>query len=580
MGGRIPTDFIDQLLSRVDLVEIIDGRVPLRKAGREYTACCPFHAERTPSFTVSPQKQFYHCFGCGAHGTAIGFLMAYEYLSFPEAVEELARSLGLEVPRDDSTPREDHSGSLQLVAAADQYFRRQLREHPTRQQAVDYLRRSRGLQGETVARYGIGYAPEGGDNLWQFLCRETNASPRDLLASGLVAQREKDGGYYDRFRHRIMFPIRNRRGQTIAFGARAISPEITPKYLNSPETPFFQKRQELYGLFEARRERQLSRLLVVEGYMDVVTLAQHGIPYTVATLGTATTTAHAERLFRLVSDVVFCFDGDSAGRKAAWRALDNSLPVLRDGRQASFLFLTDGDDPDSLVRREGKTEFEALMACSLPLSEYFFQHLESQVNMAHLDGRARLAELARPLINKLPDSDFRDLMGQRLKSITGITRSRLEKTPAPQQQARKSPNLSRSPVRLAIALLLHEPALARQVDDSEFLAELEIPGLSLLLELIELIHNRPHINSAAALLSHFEGTETGEVLNRLIQGQLLIDPDDYKKEFLGILAQLRRRYSPDKRLYEELIRKGGFEALSEQEKEKLLHSLRKHQQKS
>jgi DNA primase len=314
--------------------------------------------------------------------------------------------------------------------------------------------------------------------------------------------------------------------------------------------------------------------------MDVVMLAQHDLPYAVATLGTATTTAHAERLFRLVPDVVFCFDGDDAGQKAAWRALENSLSVLRDGRQASFLFLSSGDDPDSLVQREGKSGFEALMARSLPLSEYFFQHLEAQVNMAHLDGRARLAELARPLINKLPDSDFRDLMGEQLKVLTGITRTRLESFSVHRSQPRKSPNLSRSPVRLAIALLLHEPSLAKQVNDQDFLAELEIPGLSLLLELVELIKNRPHINSAAALLSHFEETETGNVLNRLIQGRMLIDPGDYEKEFLGILVQLRRRYSPDKRLYEELIRKGGFEALSEQEKEKLLHSLKKHQHRS
>jgi len=578
MGGLIPADFIDQLLSRVDLVEIIDSRVPLRKVGKEYAACCPFHSERTPSFTVSPQKQFYHCFGCGAHGTAIGFLMNYEYLSFPEAVEDLARSVGLEVPHDHSATRNDYSRLLQLVLMADQYFRRHLREHPTRQRAVDYLRH-RGLNGETVARYGIGYAPEGRDNLIKFLQREANASLEDLVSAGLAGRRE-DGVYYDRFRHRVVFPIRNRRGQTIAFGARAITPEAAPKYLNSPETAFFHKGQELYGLFEARRERQLPKLLVVEGYMDVVMLAQHNISYAVATLGTATTTTHVERLFRMVEDVVFCFDGDNAGYKAAWRALENSLPVLRDGRQARFLFLPNGEDPDSMVQKEGRSGFENLMAHSLPLSEYFFEQLTSQVNMSSLDGRARLAELARPLIAKIPDSDFRDLMGEHLKSLTGITRTRLERVPTHHDKMHRYPNLSRSPVRLAIALLLHDPSLAQQVKDGEFLSELEIPGLSLLLELVEIIQNRPHIRSAAALLSHFEGTETGNVLNRLLQGQLLIDPNNYEKEFIGILAQLRKRYSPDKLLYEELIQRGGFEALSKQEKEKLLHSLRKYQRRS
>lgn len=576
MGGRIPTTFVDQLLSRVDIVEIIDSRIPLRKVGREFAACCPFHTERTPSFTVSPQKQFYHCFGCGVHGSAIGFLMAYEYLSFQEAVDDLARTVGLEVPREGGNQRDDHSELLSLVTMADHFYRRQLREHPKRQHAVDYLQ-GRGLTGETVAQFGIGYAPEGRDNLSRFLSRESGVSPHQLLEAGLVG-RTDDGQYYDRFRNRVVFPIRSRRGQTIAFGARAMGSDTTPKYLNSPETSFFHKGQELYGLFEARRKGKLSKLLVVEGYMDVVMLAQHDIPYAVATLGTATTTAHAERLFRLVPDVIFCFDGDAAGRQAAWRALENSLPALKDGRQASFLFLPHGDDPDSLVNRDGKSEFENLMAQSLPLSEYFFERLCSQVNLHTHEGKARLAELARPLINKLPDSDFRDLMGEQLKALTGLIRTRLEdKTPSGKRAISRSPSLSRSPVRLAIALLLHAPSLARQVSEPGFLGELEIPGITLLLELIELIQNRPHINNAAALLSHFEGTEKGEVLNRLLQGRLLIDPDNYGKEFFGILKQLQTRHRPDRQLYDDLIRKGGFEALSEQEKEKLLHSSKKGQ---
>lgn len=575
MGNRLPPDFIDQVLSRIDLVEIIDSRVPLRRVGREFAACCPFHSERTPSFTVSPQKQFYHCFGCGAHGNAIGFLMAYDYVSFIEAVEDLARSAGMELPRQDAVPRDDHTHLLRLVSAADHYFRLQLREHPERQTVVDYLR-GRGLHGETVARYGIGFAPKGSNALGQYLRKKMGASVDALLDAGLSAKRE-NGQVYDRFRQRVMFPIRNRRGQTIAFGARSMGHDKGPKYLNSPETPFFHKSQELYGLFEAQRERQLSKLLVVEGYMDVVMLAQHDIPYAVATLGTATTTQHVERLFRLVTDVVFCFDGDQAGKNAAWRAVENSLPALRDGRQARFLFLPEGEDPDSLVQREGKAAFEARIDSALPLSEYFFSHLGGQADLKTPEAKARLAERARPLISKLPDSDFRDFMGERLKSLTGTRRTQSAKTETRGTPTPGTPNLSRSPIRLAIALLLNDPTLARCLDDITFLTQMDIPGLALLVELIELIQSRPHIRNAAALLSHFEGSEKGQVLDKLMQGRLLIDPDDFEKEFLGIFQQLRKRHSPDKRLFEELIQKGGFEALSQQEKEKLLNSFRKDQ---
>ena len=357
MIGRIPQEFLDQLLGRVDLVEIVNSRVPLRRAGHEFMACCPFHAEKTPSFSVSPRKQFYYCFGCGAHGNAIGFLMAYERLDFQDATEELARQTGLELPKTEG----NDGGSikpllLNWVAQADRFFRRQLREHPSRQRAVGYLRQ-RGLTGRIASVFGIGYAPSGWENLSRAL-REAGATAENILGAGL-ARRDQQGQLRDRFLDRIIFPIRDWRGRVIAFGGRALDGKTTPKYLNSPETPLFHKGSELYGLHEARTHSQhLPRLLVVEGYMDVVVLVQHNIPYTVATLGTATTADQIGRLFRVVNDLVFCFDGDRAGRAAAWRALKVTLPFLHDGRQVGFLFLPDGEDPDTLVRREGQAAFE------------------------------------------------------------------------------------------------------------------------------------------------------------------------------------------------------------------------------
>ncbi|MFO7640890.1 MAG: DNA primase, partial [Candidatus Competibacteraceae bacterium] len=377
MAGRIPQEFLDRLLGRVDLVDIVNARVPLRRAGREFMACCPFHAEKTPSFSVSPQKQFYYCFGCGVHGNAIDFLMAYERLEFLDAVEELARVAGLDLPKtggDDGSTRV----LLEWVAQADRFFRRQLREHPARQRAVDYLRQ-RGLTGRIAKVFGIGYAPPGWENLSRAL-RTAGAAVEDLSTAGLVA-RDEQGRPRDRFRDRIIFPIRDRRGRAIAFGGRALDGDTTPKYLNSPETPLFHKSSELYGLYEARaHSRALQRLVVVEGYMDVVALAQHEVTYAVATLGTATTAEHIERLFRVVDDLVFCFDGDRAGRVAGWRALETALPFLRDGRRIGFLFLPEGDDPDTLVRREGQAAFEQRLTQATPLADYLFAELRAQTD--------------------------------------------------------------------------------------------------------------------------------------------------------------------------------------------------------
>ena len=566
MTGRIPQHFIDQLLSRLDIVEIVDSRVDLRKAGREFTACCPFHTEKTPSFTVSPTKQFYHCFGCGAHGNAIRFLMDYEHLEFLDAVEELARSVGLEIPRTNNTHiAEQHTDLIDIVGRAEQFFRMQLRQHPARRKALDYLQQ-RGLSDEIIERFGIGYAPPGWDSLIKALC-DKNTSSQMLAAAGLVIAKD-NGGYYDRFRDRIMFPIRDRRGRNIAFGGRAIDKDAAPKYLNSPETPLFHKGQALYGLYEARMsERKLERLLVVEGYMDVVSLAQYGVRYAVATLGTATTTDHLERLFRLSKDIIFCFDGDRAGRQAAWRALENTLALLRDGRQLSFLFLPDGEDPDSLVRKEGKDAFEQYYSQALPFSDYFFDQLSADIDLSTLDGRARLAEKARPLLHKLPDSIFRDMMLQRLADITQVITSRLSALPSTAPMLKRSVNLARNPLRLAIALLLNQPDLASKTGDISAFKGLDIPGLPLLVELIELLQAEPYINNGARILARYEQTETGSILEQLLQARPIIPEECFEEEFLGAIQRLKRDYNPETVLLNKLAQG----KLDEREREMLLN---------
>lgn len=559
MAGRIPQEFIDELLGRVDIVDVIDARLPLRKAGREYVACCPFHHEKTPSFSVSPTKQFYHCFGCGAHGTAIGFLMDYEHLGFLDAIEDLAHGVGLEIPRSVAIDR-PQSNLNALLERANDYFRRQLREHPARQKVIDYLKQ-RGLSGDSISAFGIGYAPPGRDRLVKTLMGQ-GAVEQDLVTAGLAIEPDT-GDCYDRFRDRIMFPIRDRRGRIIAFGGRTLSGhDGAPKYLNSPETPLFHKGRELYGLFEARmNERHLRRLLVVEGYMDVVALAQHDIRYVVATLGTATTLEHLEQLFRITQDILFCFDGDRAGREAAWRALENALPMLRDGRQIGFLFLPEGEDPDSLVRKEGKQAFEQRLLQARPLSDYFFDRLTAEVDMHSLDGRARLIERSRPLLGKLPDSVFRDMMIQRLGDLAKVNnfeiKQRFTASSAKPLPARQNSNarLTRTPLRLAIALLLNYTELAEKAGDMGRFKDVNVPGLPILIQLIELLQAHPHMK-VGAIVERFRDTETGQILERLAQWQPQIPETvyDYEAEFLDILKQLENRHSVEKRLLDKAAR--------------------------
>ena len=418
MAGRIPDSFIDGLLARVDIVELIGSRVPLKRKGKEYTACCPFHDERTPSFYVSPTKQFYHCFGCGAHGTPIKFLMEYDRLEFVDAVEELAKRLGLEVPREAGGREAPREGQDLYAAldAAQKYFQRELANSEV---AKRYLEK-RGLDAATIEKFGIGWAPDGWNGLIDALGKG-DARRIDLLDKAGLLSKNDSGRTYDKFRARVMFPIHDRRGRVIAFGGRVIEKDDGPKYLNSPETVLFHKGRELYGLWHARQAHsKVPRLIVVEGYMDVVSLWQFGITTAVATLGTATTPDHAELLFRNAADVYFCFDGDAAGRRAAWKALESVLPRMTDGRQAFFLFLPEGEDPDTVVRSQGAAALDAALASAQPLSEFFFAQLGSDVDLSSADGKSRLAERAKAYIARIPDGEFRDRMQALLVQRTEV----------------------------------------------------------------------------------------------------------------------------------------------------------------
>jgi len=583
VSGRIPQDFIDDLVQRADIVEVVGSRVPLTKAGREYKARCPFHSEKTPSFWVSPQKGFYHCFGCGAHGTALGFLMEYERLEFPVAVEELARSVGVEVPRTDSAERVSVEPLYTMLDKAAQLYRQALRDDAT---PVDYLKQ-RGLDGETAREFGIGYAPPA----WDTLLTAFGSGEEDrqhLLAAGLVIPRDT-GGFYDRFRDRIMFPIRDSRGRTMAFGGRILA-SGEPKYLNSPETPLFHKGRELYGLYEARRaERKLERLLVVEGYMDVVMLAAHGIRNAVGTLGTATTSEHLRRIFGVVPEVIFCFDGDRAGREAAWRALQVSLPALHDGRQIRFLLLPEGEDPDSLVRREGAEAFGRRQAQSLPLSQFLLDSLSADVDLGNLDGKARLAALAKPLLAQLPEGVYRELLSTELARRVGLPRERLDALlgnqagpassapaarpaaggPAPRRRpggAGRAGATRGSLSRQAIALLLHYPAVAHEVPLPGNLETSGQRGVDLLRELHTLARSRPDI-SPPVLLERFRERPELPHLAQLLTEEPLVGEDGAAAEFQGCLGRILSAATQQE--LAALLQKAGEEGLSVTERERL-----------
>jgi DNA primase len=564
--SRIPDSFIDSLLARTDIVELIDARVKLKRAGREYTACCPFHDERSPSFTVSPTKQFYHCFGCGAHGTAIKFLMEYDRLEFLDAVDELAKRAGMDVPRDNKPDRassDDFGPLYATTGAASAFFRAQLKGAAS---ARSYLQK-RGVDASTQARFEIGYAPAGWDGLLSALGRDD--AQRVLLDKVGLLSKNDAGRTYDKFRDRLIFPIHDRRGRVIGFGGRVLSADDSPKYLNSPETPLFRKGRELYGLWQVRQAHsRIQRLIVVEGYMDVVSLFQFGVTQAVATLGTATTPDHAELLFRNSGDVYFCFDGDRAGRGAAWKALESTLPRLRDGRQAFFLFLPEGEDPDTIVRSEGAEGFDRRLQAAVPLSEFFFNEMGRDIRMDSLDGRARLAERARPLIEQMPDGAFRDLMRQKLAELTGLAaRAQIARAPEPAMPRPRSQR--RSMVRIAIELLLQQPALAQRIEPPFVFAYLDQPGVPLLLDLLERCRSRPDISTGALLESYSDSTEVA-ALTKLAMAEIISPPEGWAEDFDGALRGLElQALEQRERELHARAREIGLQNLAPEEKDEL-----------
>ncbi|MET0377918.1 MAG: DNA primase [Spongiibacteraceae bacterium] len=565
MAGRIPQAFIDDLLERVDIVEVIERRLPLKKSGRNYSARCPFHDEKTPSFSVSPDKQFYYCFGCGAGGNAVGFVMDFDRVDFPIAVENLATLVGLSVPRAESDRRRPETerpqrGLYEILESAARFFREQLRHHPQATRAVDYLK-GRGLTGEIARDFGIGYAPPGWDNLLQALAKDER-DRQLLIDSGMVIVKEEDGRMYDRFRDRIMFPIVDNRGRVIAFGGRVLTDE-KPKYLHSPETAVFHKGKELYGLYQARRaQRQLQKLIVVEGYMDVVALAQFGIPYAVATLGTATSTEHLKKVFRHCPEVIFCFDGDRAGRQAARRALEAALPAMENGRQARFLFLPEGEDPDSLVRKLGTAAFEQLLSGGQPLADYLFGALTEELDMDSLEGRARLGTLAAPLIGLIPEGIYKSLIFDALSDRTGLSSQRLtnliQQTPPPTATANSSSNTTttqpqrpvqrrplppraeiiRNPTLYAIGLLLLHPRLARNAPGADKFGHLHGEPAQLLRDLLELLHKRPESNTHM-LLGHWYDAPWRALITEAIDQAFYVPDTGAGEELNETLTHLR-----------------------------------------
>ena len=603
MAGRIPQHFIDDLLARIDIVDIIDSRVKLKKTGRNYSACCPFHKEKTPSFTVSPDKQFYYCFGCGASGNALGFVMDFDHLDFPAAIDDLAGQLGLEVPREQGlnhAKQPDHSNLYNIMEQTAEFFQHQLRQHERSPHAVNYLKH-RGLTGQLTKLFGIGYAPPGWDNLQKHF-GDSGEKEKRLVQSGLLVENEDNNRIYDRFRDRIMFPIRDSRGRCIAFGGRVLG-DGKPKYLNSPETPIFHKGKELYGLYEARKaNRSLDQIIVVEGYMDVVALTQQGLTNSVATLGTATTTDHMQRLFKVVPEVVFCFDGDDAGRRAAWRALESTLPSMEDGRQARFLFLPQGEDPDSMVRQEGSDAFRArIQSESLSLDSFLFQELEEGLDLNTMDGRARLAKLAHPYIEPLPEGIFKQLILKKLAGLTGLETDQLTRHlsgEATLQAAETAPSIDPHPhhyhthadegyypdtqpeipwqnnrrefksspqtpakktsskisgAGYAIRQLLCNTQLATNVENISELKQNNSPDSLLLVKLLETLKSSPGL-SAIALIAQEHDTETGQRLQALATFDLGVKANE--QEFHETLDYIRSQAQKnDHKEREETLKK-------------------------
>jgi DNA primase len=571
VAGRIPKSFIDDVIERTDIVDLIDTRVPLKKAGKNYQACCPFHNEKSPSFSVSPDKQFYHCFGCGAHGNAISFLMEYDQLEFVEAIEELARIHALEVPREDnkgraqkfeSVSREQKLSDYDLMETAAKFFQHQLKHDENSNKVIEYLK-GRKLSGKTCQQYGIGYAPDSWDKALKTLAK--TPEQRQQLVDLKVLTQNDSGRVYDFFRNRVMFPIRDKRGRVVGFGGRVIDDSM-PKYLNSPETRVFHKGSELYGFHQAKTANpKLQQVLIVEGYMDVVSLAEQGINYAVAALGTATTPEHMSLLFRNTKKVICCYDGDRAGRDAAWRALENALPHLKDGIDLRFAFLPDGEDPDTMVQQEGREAFEQRMEQATPLLTYFFEHFLAELDITSDAGKSALHASAKPLIELVPSDYYKEalkaklaqLLGKSVDNLTGFTKSPMAEVK--QQQA----ELQVTPMRRAIALLLQNPNLAQAVPFIPALSQADLPGFKQLIDIQEAILNEPNLKSHV-LLERFRDRKEYQLLAKLFSWDHHIEQEFLEAEFVDTFKVLQDSYL-NKRL-EQLEIKDKTEGLDKNER--------------
>ncbi|MCW8399711.1 DNA primase [Legionella sp. PATHC038] len=568
MSGLIPQPFIDDLLHRTDLVELIDSYVPLKKRGNSHLACCPFHNEKSPSFNVVAKKQFYHCFGCGASGNAISFVMNYLNLGFVDAVETLATRAGLTIPRDKQTEKNNSSQDLyKLLSAVSLHYQKKLKHEG--QPAIDYLR-GRGLSGEIAKLYQLGYASEG----WHYLEKAFPRNQRELLATGMLIKNE-DGKIYDRYRNRVMFPIHDRHGRIIGFGGRVLDKEQKPKYLNSPETVIFQKSRELYGLHQIlSQQKAVEYIIVVEGYMDVIALAQHGIMNAVATLGTATSTYHIQLLAKHTKSLIFCFDGDNAGRQAAWRALESSLPHLNLGLDASFMFLPDGHDPDSLVREEGKDNFLKRLKQATPLHRFLFDNLAKDLNLLRPAGKTQLINLAKPFLQKMDEGSYKQLLIEDLARLTHIETHRLtqlvteeSKTP-PQEQAM---TIARTPMRIAVALLLQHPEIYTQIKQQINLELFDAKEHEILLSVLEQLEANPQATTAT-LIESWRNHPYFESMNKLAAWDHLVPEQELVKEFIDIILFLQKQNR--ELTIRQLINKSRQQGLNEEEKIQLQEMLK------
>ena len=607
--ARLPQAFIDQVLDRTDIVDVVDRRVKLKKAGKNYSACCPFHQEKTPSFSVNPEKQFYYCFGCGAGGNALGFIMDYERMEFREAIESLAQAAGIELPPEeaDAAPQVDHQKPLyEAMEKATRVYESQLRKHPSRGRVVDYLKQ-RGLSGEIARDFRLGFAPEGWDNLMTTLSSEEEIG--QALTAGLLIQNDS-GRKYDRFRDRVIFPIVNQRGKVIAMGGRVLG-DGKPKYLNSPETPLFSKSHELYGLHHIRKfAKNLSRIVVVEGYMDVIALAQFGIHYAVATLGTSVGKPHLEMLFRRVDHVVFCFDGDEAGRKAAFRGMEAAVPRMGVGRPVKFLFLPEGEDPDSVVRNKGSQHLEHLFDNADPLETFLFDQMAQGIDLNTMDGKARLSKLVAPYINLIPDGVFKTLLFKaladrtdmdvdslrRLREIEKSVSAEYESTPAadPSEGLSESdapfdypdgyeamggnahlqgtplqiePN--RSALSRALGLIVLKPSAASAITD-DLLPDQGGTLINLLHEVVRQVRETPEL-STAALLGYWMGTDEGELLSEAAAKEVIDDEQHISEHLMAILNKLSRdRHITLLRKRAETLKSVAYTDLSNEQKRELV----------